>query len=69
MYRLRVRQIAESKGIGRMRLARLADVQYETINGIWKNERRDVSLSTLVKIANALQVDVSELYEATEGTQ
>ena len=66
MYRLLVRQIAESKGINRTRLMRLAEVQYETINGIWHNDKRDVSLSTLIKLSRALHVDVSKLYELVD---
>jgi DNA-binding Xre family transcriptional regulator len=63
MYLLKVRQIAEHKGLSRTRLARLADIQYDTINGIWHNDKRDVSLSTLIKLSRALHVEVSELYE------
>lgn len=66
IVRLRVRAIAESKGITRSRLARLADVQYNTINAIYSNDTRDISLSTLVKIARALKVNVNDLYEVVE---
>jgi DNA-binding Xre family transcriptional regulator len=69
MYRLLVRQIAESKGISRTRLMRLAEVQYETINGIWQNDKRDVSLTTLLKLSKALHVDVSELYEVVNDQE
>ncbi len=37
MYRLRVKEIAESKGISRTKLARLTEMQYESINGMWNN--------------------------------
>jgi len=63
IVRLKVREIAERKKITRSRLARLADVQYNTINAIFSNDTRDISLSTLVKIANALKVPVTDLYE------
>jgi DNA-binding Xre family transcriptional regulator len=66
MYRLIIRQIAEHKGISRTRLSRLAEIQYDTINAIWKNDRRDVSLSTLIKIARALHTDVCELFELVD---
>ena len=69
IVRLRVRAIAEKRGITRSRLARLADVQYNTINAIFSNDTRDISLSTLVKIARALKVDVSELYEVINDDQ
>ena len=68
MYRLRVREIAEQKGLSRTQLSYLSQIQYETINGIFKNDRRDVSLTTLLKLAKALQVDITELYELTEDS-
>lgn len=63
MYRLKVRQIAESKGISRTKLSHLTEMQYETINGIWNNQQRDISLTTLLKLARALGVGVDDLYE------
>ena len=69
MHRLKVRQIAESKGISRTRLSRLAEIQYDTVNAIWNNEQRDVSLSTLIKIAKALHVDVAELYDVVDDSE
>jgi DNA-binding Xre family transcriptional regulator len=69
MYRLKVRQIAERRSLSRTRLARLADIQYDTVNGIWQNDRRDVSLSTLLKLSKALHVDVSELYEVVNDQE
>jgi len=63
MHRLRVKEIAESKGISRTKLARLTEMQYDSINGIWQHPERDVSLSTLLKLARALKVEVEDLYE------
>lgn len=63
MHRLRVKEIAESKGVSRTKLARLAEMQYDSINGIWNHPERDVSLSTLLKLARALKVKVEDLYE------
>ncbi len=50
MYRLKVRQIAESKGISRTKLSHLTEMQYETINGIWHDTQRDISLSDLYEV-------------------
>ena len=69
MYRLKVREVAESKNISRTKLSRLSEMQYDTINGIWKDEKRDVSLSTLLKLARALHVPVTSLYEEVPDTQ
>ncbi|HZS77574.1 MAG TPA: helix-turn-helix transcriptional regulator [Ktedonobacteraceae bacterium] len=63
MVRLKIREIAEAKKINMSRLSRMADVNYNTIRAIWDNEMKDVTVSTLEKIARALKVDVSELIE------
>jgi DNA-binding Xre family transcriptional regulator len=63
MVRLKVREIAEAKKINMSKLSRMADVNYNTIRAIWDNEMKDVTVSTLEKIAKALKVDVAELIE------
>jgi len=64
--RYRVKELAESRGLDRAKLARQADVTYETIHSLWRNPYRDVSMSTLLKIARALGVGVTDLYEEVE---
>ncbi len=68
MIRLRVKEIAESKGISRTMLSRRAEVNYDTINGIWRNPQREVSLKVLLRIAKALEVPVTSLYEEVPDT-
>lgn len=63
MVRLKIREIAEAKKINMSKLSRMADVNYNTIRAIWDNEMKDITVSTLEKIAKALQVDISELIE------
>ncbi len=63
MIRLKVREIAEQKGIGLSRLSRLADVHYRTIQGIWRNPYQGVNTKTLEKIARALEVQTADLIE------
>ncbi len=63
MIRLKIREIAESKKINMSKLSRMSDVNYNTIRGIWDNPNRDVAVTTLEKIAKALHVNVSDLYE------
>jgi DNA-binding Xre family transcriptional regulator len=63
VIRLKIREIAESKKINMSKLSRMADVNYNTIRGIWDNPNRDVAVTTLEKIATALRVKVSDLYE------
>lgn len=69
MVRLKVREIAEAKKINMSKLSRMADVNYNTIRAIWDNAMKDVTVSTLEKIARALKVDVSELIEVLPDEQ
>ena len=63
VIRLKIRDIAESRKINMSKLSRMADVNYNTIRGIWDNPNRDVAVTTLEKIAKALGVNISDLYE------
>jgi DNA-binding Xre family transcriptional regulator len=49
--------------INMSKLSRMSDVNYNTIRAIWDNEKKDVNVSTLEKIARALKVELSELIE------
>ncbi len=64
--RLKVREIAEQKGRSRTWLSHHAELQYETIRGIFSNPERDVSILTLEKIARALRVPVTDLYTVVD---
>lgn len=63
MIRIRVREIAEQKGISRTKLSRLSDTNYKTIDLIWNNPYKDVGTLTLERIAKALGVRVTDLIE------
>ena len=63
MIKLKVREIADARRINMAKLSRMADVNYNTIRAIYDNANRDVAVTTLEKIAKALKVDVSDLYE------
>ncbi|WP_040442295.1 helix-turn-helix domain-containing protein [Ktedonobacter racemifer] len=63
MIHLKVKEIAESKHITMAKLSRLADLNYGTIRAIYENPSRDVAVTTLEKIARALKVEVTDLYE------
>ena len=65
-FKLKVREIAEAQGLDRAKLARRADVTYATVHNIWNNPFADVSITTLEKLAQALNCDVSELYERVD---
>jgi len=63
MIRLKVKEIAESKHINMAKLSRMADLNYGTIRAMYENPNRDVAVTTLEKIAKALKVEVTDLYE------
>lgn len=63
MIKLRVREVAQAKGISMAKLGRMADLNQRTMQAIYNDPYRDVAYSTLVKLAKALDVDVSELTE------
>ena len=55
--------MANAKKISMSKLSRLSDVSYDTIQQIYHNPYKDVNLSTLEKIADALGADVCDLFE------
>lgn len=61
--KLRVKEICEQRGLSRTWLSHRAEIQYNTVSGIWNNPNRDISLLTLLKIAQALNVSILDLYE------
>ncbi len=63
MVRLRVREIAEQKGISMGKLSRRADVSYKTIKRIYRDPNYSVTVTTLEKLARALEVPTSALLE------
>ena len=63
VIRLKVREIAEQKGMSRTKLSRLADTNYKTVDMIWKNPYKEVGTVTLERLARALGVRVVDLIE------
>jgi DNA-binding Xre family transcriptional regulator len=63
MIRLRVREIAESKGVNMSQLARRADIGFSTVKRIWQDPYKHVTTDTLEHIAKALGVSSSDLLE------
>ncbi len=63
MVRLRVKEVAREKGVSMGKLSRTADVAYNTIRAIYRDPYREVTTTTLAKIAKALGVSVNDLLE------
>jgi DNA-binding Xre family transcriptional regulator len=64
MVRLKVKEIAQQKKMSMRKLAKEADIAYNTLRTIYRNPYRQVTTFTLDKLAKALKVDASELIES-----
>lgn len=67
MYRLKVREVAEAKGISMSKLQRDADIAFRTVQLLYRDPSRDINLSTLDKLAQALGVSICDLIDDTQG--
>lgn len=61
--RLKVKEIAQRKGVTMTRLGRMADLDYKTMQRVFHKPEIDFTISTLAKLATALQVHIYELIE------
>jgi lambda repressor-like predicted transcriptional regulator len=61
--RLKVKEVAEEKGFSMGRLERLANLSHPTVRDIFRNPYKEVTTTTLAKLATALGVPVCALYE------
>jgi DNA-binding Xre family transcriptional regulator len=67
MIRLRIKEIAEAKGFNQSSLSRAADVHFTTVKRIYRDPYKEVTTTTLDKIARALGVSVCDLIEELPG--
>ena len=65
MIRLRVREIAEAKGLNMAQLARRADVDVRTVRRIYREPTSEISTVVLDKLATALDVKPSDLIDSS----
>jgi DNA-binding Xre family transcriptional regulator len=63
MIRLRVKEIAQAKGISQGKLSRMSDIDDNTIKRIYRNPTAIVSTETINKLAKALGVSTMEIME------
>jgi len=66
MYRLRIKEIAISKGYNQSSLSRATNISFTTIKRIWRNPSYEINIVTLHKIAQTLGVPTSALIEDVE---
>lgn len=69
MLRLRIREVAEQRGLTPRTLARLAQIDPKTVLALWYNPYRDIKASTLNRCANALNMSLHDLVEEEPGEE
>ncbi len=62
--RLRVKEIAKQKGLSMTKLHKKSDVAYGTVRKIFRNPYTEITLTTLNRLAEALEVESKELIES-----
>ena len=63
MVKLRVKEVAQQKGISWGKLSRLADVDPNTMKRVYDDPHYSPTLFTLEKLARALGVKIADLIE------
>jgi DNA-binding Xre family transcriptional regulator len=66
MIRLKVKEVAQEKGISQGKLQRRADIDIRTIRKVYREPTTIITTETLSKLAKALGVPSSELIEDVE---
>ena len=64
MVRLKIKEVAEQKGISQRKLSRLSGVDIKNVQRIFREPTSIVTTETLDKLAKVLGVDVRELIES-----
>lgn len=67
MIRLKVKEVAEAKGMSQSRLSRKSDVDLKTVREVLRDPYRSITTVTLDRLADALGVDARDLIEYTPG--
>ena len=68
MVQLKVRALAEEKGISMAKLSRLSDLSLWTVRAMWRDPSYDAGIQTLAKVARALEVSVCALLQEDEDS-
>ncbi len=66
MVRIRLKEILQEKDISMSKLSRMSDISFSTISRIINDKNYSPTLSTLERIARALDIPISDLYEEIE---
>jgi transcriptional regulator with XRE-family HTH domain len=62
MYENRLKEVRESRHMTQIELEKLSGISRVTISNIERGTQKDLKASTMVALANALNVSVSEIF-------
>jgi DNA-binding Xre family transcriptional regulator len=66
MLRLKVKEIAESKGIkNALELSQKSGVGYGSVYALWNGEPKMVGIETLNRLCNTLRIKPAQLFDYT----
>ena len=68
MIRLKVKEVAVAKKMSMRKLVKESGIAYNTFRTIYRDPYRQVTISTLDRLALALEVDASELIESVSDS-
>lgn len=60
---MKVKEIAEAKGISMTRLHNRSEVAYSTVRNVFRNPYTEITLSTLARLSETLEVPSCDLIE------
>lgn len=69
VIKLRVREVAEAKGLNIQDLANKSQIAYSTVLDFWHDRTRRIDKSTLNRLCEALEVGPGELIVRVEGDE
>ena len=66
MVQMRLKEVLQEKNISMSKLSRMSDISFSTISRIINDKNYSPTLTTLERIARAMDISISDLYEETE---
>lgn len=67
--RLRIKEVAEQKGISRYKLHMRTEIALTTIKRLYREPYSEIKLGTLARIADVLNCSICELFEEFEDEE
>jgi len=64
---MKLQEMINKKGLTNYKVAKMAGIGQATISELSSGKRKEPKLSTAIKIAKVLDVEVNKIYEAVKG--